>query len=130
VTRLIDLPLDRAKRLAELERPDFATRPSAIGPVLSNPPADGFGVLARGGAPTDRSGTALAAELSSAAWGGFGLRVRLPLGCAHLHCGVVHGRQLDLDDSGTGRAAVPAAMVRTDHRSGVFDANESCQWVT
>jgi hypothetical protein len=67
VTRLIDLPLDRAKRLAELECPDFATRPSAIGPVLSIPPADGFGVLARGGAPTDRSGTALAAELSSAA---------------------------------------------------------------
>ena len=31
---------------------------------------------------------------------------------------------------GTSRAATTAAMVREDHRSGVFDANESCHWVT
>ncbi len=39
--------------------------------VLSIPPAIVFGVLIRRGAPTDRSGTALAAGLSSAAWGAF-----------------------------------------------------------
>jgi hypothetical protein len=39
--------------------------------VLSIPPAIGLGALLRRGAPTDRSGTALAAGLSSAAWGAF-----------------------------------------------------------
>jgi hypothetical protein len=39
--------------------------------VLSIPPAIALGVLVRRGAPTDRAGTALAAGLSSAAWGAF-----------------------------------------------------------
>jgi hypothetical protein len=39
--------------------------------VLSIPPAIVLGGLIRRGAPTDRSGTALAAGLSSAAWGAF-----------------------------------------------------------
>jgi hypothetical protein len=39
--------------------------------VLSIPPAIGLGGLIRRGAPTDRSGTALAAGLSAAAWGAF-----------------------------------------------------------
>jgi hypothetical protein len=39
--------------------------------VLSIPPALALGVLIRRGAPTDRAGTALAAGLSSAAWGAF-----------------------------------------------------------
>ena len=39
--------------------------------VLSIPPAVAFGMLMRRGAPTDRAGTALAAGLSSAAWGAF-----------------------------------------------------------
>ncbi len=39
--------------------------------ALSIPPAIVLGTLIRRGAPTDRSGTALAAGLSSAAWGAF-----------------------------------------------------------
>jgi hypothetical protein len=39
--------------------------------ALSIPPAVALGVLVRRGAPTDRGGTALAAGLSSAAWGAF-----------------------------------------------------------
>jgi hypothetical protein len=39
--------------------------------ALSIPPAIALGALIRRGAPTDRSGTALAAGLSSAAWGAF-----------------------------------------------------------
>lgn len=39
--------------------------------ALSIPPAIALGVLIRRGAPTDRSGTAFAAGLSSAAWGAF-----------------------------------------------------------
>jgi hypothetical protein len=39
--------------------------------TLSVPPAIALGVLIRRGAPTDRAGTALAAGLSSAAWGAF-----------------------------------------------------------
>jgi hypothetical protein len=39
--------------------------------ALSIPPAVALGLLIRRGAPTDRSGTALAAGLSSAAWGAF-----------------------------------------------------------
>ena len=39
--------------------------------ALSIPPAIALGVLIRHGAPTDRAGTALAAGLSSAAWGAF-----------------------------------------------------------
>jgi hypothetical protein len=39
--------------------------------VLSIPPAIALGVLIRRGAPTERAGTALAASLSSAAWGAF-----------------------------------------------------------
>lgn len=39
--------------------------------ALSVPPAVALGMLMRRGAPTDRSGTALAAGLSSAAWGAF-----------------------------------------------------------
>src|ERR1700733_10458413 len=39
--------------------------------TLSIPPAIALGGLIRRGAPTDRSGTALAAGLSSAAWGAF-----------------------------------------------------------
>ena len=35
MTRLTDLPPAQAKRLAELECPDFATRPWVTGPVLS-----------------------------------------------------------------------------------------------
>ena len=35
LTRLTDLPPDQAKRLAELECPDFETRPWVSGPVLS-----------------------------------------------------------------------------------------------
>jgi D-proline reductase (dithiol) PrdB len=35
VTRLTDLPPDQAKRLAELECPDFETRPWVTGPALS-----------------------------------------------------------------------------------------------
>jgi D-proline reductase (dithiol) PrdB len=35
VTRLTDLPPDQAKRLAELECPDFTTRPWVTGPALS-----------------------------------------------------------------------------------------------
>jgi hypothetical protein len=38
---------------------------------LSIPPAIALGGLIRRAAPTDRSGTALAAALSSAAWGAF-----------------------------------------------------------
>jgi hypothetical protein len=71
VTRPTDLPSDRAKRLAELECPDFETRPWVTDPALSIPPAVALGVLVRGGAPTDRAGTAFAAGLSSAAWGAF-----------------------------------------------------------
>jgi len=71
VTRLTDLPPDQAKRLAALEYSDFETRPWVIGPALSIPPAVAFGVLARGGTPTDHAGTTLAAGLSSAAWGAF-----------------------------------------------------------
>jgi hypothetical protein len=39
--------------------------------TLSIPPAIALSMLVRRGAPTDRSGTALAAALSSAAWGAF-----------------------------------------------------------
>lgn len=39
--------------------------------ALSIPPAIALGMLVRRGAPTDRAGTALAAGLSSAAWGAF-----------------------------------------------------------
>lgn len=39
--------------------------------ALSVPPAIALGVLVRRGAPVDRSGTALAAGLASAAWGAF-----------------------------------------------------------
>lgn len=39
--------------------------------VLAIPPAVALGLLLRRGAPTDRAGTALAAGLSSAAWGAF-----------------------------------------------------------
>jgi hypothetical protein len=39
--------------------------------LISIPPATALGVLMRRGAPTDRAGTALAAGLSSAAWGAF-----------------------------------------------------------
>jgi hypothetical protein len=39
--------------------------------ALSIPPAIALGVLVRRGAPTDRAGSALAAGLSSAAWGAF-----------------------------------------------------------
>ena len=39
--------------------------------VLSIPPAVALGILIRRAAPTDRAGTALAAALSSAAWGAF-----------------------------------------------------------
>lgn len=39
--------------------------------ALSIPPAVALGALVRRGAPTDRAGTALAAGLSSAAWGAF-----------------------------------------------------------
>ena len=35
MTRLTDLPPAQAKRLAELECPDFATRPRVTGPALS-----------------------------------------------------------------------------------------------
>ena len=35
MTRLTDLPSDQAKRLAELECPDFKTRPWVTGPALS-----------------------------------------------------------------------------------------------
>ena len=35
MTRLTDLPPDQAKRLAELECPDFTTRPFVTGPALS-----------------------------------------------------------------------------------------------
>ena len=35
MTRLTDLPPDQAKRLAELECPDFATRPWVTGAALS-----------------------------------------------------------------------------------------------
>src|ERR1700732_1873381 len=35
VTRLTDLPSDQAKRLAELECPDFETQPWVTGPALS-----------------------------------------------------------------------------------------------
>ena len=35
MTRLTDLPADQAKRLAELECPDFTTRPWVTGPELS-----------------------------------------------------------------------------------------------
>ena len=38
VTRLTDLPPDQAKRLAELECPDFKTRPWVSGPALSAAP--------------------------------------------------------------------------------------------
>jgi D-proline reductase (dithiol) PrdB len=36
LTRLTDLPPDQAKRLAELECPDFETRPWVTGPALSH----------------------------------------------------------------------------------------------
>ena len=48
--------------------------------VLSIPPAVALGILIRRAAPTDRAGTALAAALSSAAWGSIRLRLRLSLG--------------------------------------------------
>ena len=71
MTRLTDLPPDRAKRLAELECQDVEKRPWVTGPALSIPPAVALGVLVRGGAQTDHAGTTLAAGLSSAAWGAF-----------------------------------------------------------
>ena len=129
MTRLTDLPPDQAKRLAKLEYPDFETRPWVTGPALSIPPAVARGVLVRGGAPTDRAGTALAAGLSSAAWGAFVFVFACPSD-APLHCSLVHGRLLDRDDSRTGRSAPPAAMVRKNRRSGGFDADEACQCVT
>ena len=130
MTRLIDLPPDPAKRLAGLECPNFATRPCVTGPVLSIPPAVAFGVLVRGGAPTDRSGTAMAAGLLSATWGAFVFVFAGPSDDPPLHCSVVHGRLLDCDDRGMGRSAPPVAMVRKDRRSGGFEANESRQCVT
>ena len=42
MTRPTDLPSDRAKRLAELECPDFETRPWVTDPALSIPPAAAF----------------------------------------------------------------------------------------
>jgi hypothetical protein len=129
VTRLTDFAPDQAKCLAELECPDFETRLWVIGPALSIPPAVALGVLVRGGAQTDHAGNHVGGRAFIRRLGRFRLRVRLPLGCAPLHGGVVHGRQLDRDDSGTGRSATPAAMVRKDHRSGGFDASESCQCV-
>ena len=71
MTRRTDLAPDQAKRLAELECPDSETRLWVIGPALSIPSAVALGVLVRGGAPTDRGGTALAAGVSSAASGAF-----------------------------------------------------------
>jgi hypothetical protein len=56
VTRPTDLPSDRAKRLAELECPDFETRPWVTDPALSIPPP----------------------ALSSAAWGAFVLVFACP----------------------------------------------------
>ncbi len=66
MTRLTDLPPNQVKRLAELEYPDFETRPWVTGPALSIPSAVTLGVLERRRAPTDRAGTALAAGPSSA----------------------------------------------------------------
>ena len=96
MTRLTDLPPDQAKRLAKLEYPDFETRPWVTGPALSIPPAVALGVLVRGGAPTDRAGTALAAGHSSAAWGAFVFVFGCPSDDPLLHSSVVHGRLLDL----------------------------------
>jgi hypothetical protein len=69
--------------LAELECPDFETRPWVTDPALSIPPAVALGVLVRGGAPTDRAGTALAAGLSSAAWGALVFVFACPSDDAH-----------------------------------------------
>jgi hypothetical protein len=63
VTRLTDLPPAQAERVAELERLDFETRPWATGPALSCSRE----VAQRLTPP----GTALAAGVSSAAWGAF-----------------------------------------------------------
>ena len=104
VTRLTDLPLDRAKRLTELECQDAETRPWVTGSALSIPPAVAFGVLVRGGAPTDRAGTALEAGLSSAAWSAFVSVFACPSDDPLLHSSVVHGR---LFDRGDGRAVPP-----------------------
>jgi hypothetical protein len=130
VTRLIDLPPDPAKRLAELECPNFATRPCVTGPVLSIPrrslSACWCEVAHRLTAPEPhwRPGFypppgALSSSCSPAR--------RMP---PPLHCSVVHGRLLDCDDRGMGRSAPPVAMVRKDRRSGGFEASESRQCVT
>src|SRR4029077_1077350 len=46
--------------------------------VLSVPAVIGLGLLMRRGAPTDHAGTALAAGLAAAAWGGFVLGLPCP----------------------------------------------------
>jgi hypothetical protein len=130
VTRLTDLPRDQVKCLAKLECQDVETRPWVTGPALSIPPAVALGVLMRRRATTNRAGTALAAGPSSTARGAFVSAFACPSDDPLLHSTVVHGRLLDRDDSGTGRSAPPVAMVRKDHRSGGFDADEACQCVT
>jgi len=130
VTRLTDLPPNQTKRLAGSECPDFEARPWVTGPALSIPPAVALGVLVRRRATTDRAGTALAAGPSSTARGAFVSAFACPSDDPLLHSTVVHGRLLDRDDRGTGRSAPPVAVVRKDHRSGGFDADEACQCVT
>jgi hypothetical protein len=117
VTRLTDLPPDQAKRLAELECPDFETRPWVTGPALSIPLAIAVGVPVRGGASTDRAGTVLAAGLSSAAWGAFVFVFACPsddplytAAWYTVGCSIV-------TISGMRSSTSPAAMVRKDRRS-------------
>ena len=63
MTRLTDLPAGQAKRLAELECPDFATRPWVGGPPLSNAPGRDR-LLGRAGACAAKTRSAAATPIT------------------------------------------------------------------
>jgi hypothetical protein len=88
--RPTDLPPNQAKRLAELECPEFETRPWVTGRALSIPRAVALGVLVRRRAASDRVGAALAAGPSSAARGGLVFVFAWPWDdCLHISCSIV-----------------------------------------
>ena len=81
--------------------------------VLSIPPAIALGVLIRRAAPTDRAGTALAAALSSAAWGAFVFVFACPSDDP-LYIAVWYTVGCSIvTDTGTGGSAAAVAMVTT-----------------
>jgi hypothetical protein len=119
VTRLTDLPLDRAKRLAEPECPGFVT-----GPALSILPAVALGVLVRGGVPADPRRNRAGGRAHSPPGVLLSSCSPAPADDPPQHNSVVKGQRLEREDSGPGRFAPPATMVRKDRRSGGFDADE------